>query len=62
MNTDTNDEPGAADAIATKPAAQPRKRRMARDPKADNEPTGKPATSATEKAAARDAAPARSPR
>lgn len=59
MNTDTNDQSGTADATAIKPAAQPRKRRMARDPKANNEPTGKPVPSATEKVIARKRGPSK---
>lgn len=59
MNTDTNDQSNTADASAAKPAAQPRKRRMARDPKADNAPAGKPAPSAKEKAAPRERGPSK---
>lgn len=43
MMTDTNEASVPADANAEKPAAQPRKRRMAREPKGTDQPGSKPA-------------------
>lgn len=41
MNSNSNDAPAATDANVRKAAAQPRKRRMAREPKTSSEQIGK---------------------
>lgn len=59
MNIETKDKPAAAaDASVGKPATQPRKRRMAREPKASNGPTAKP-RAAPKKPAAKDRGPSK---
>lgn len=47
MMPDTNEVSVPADANAEKPDAQPRKRRMAREPKADDQQASIPASGAT---------------